>query len=161
MACILWYMEMTLQSPVGTMYTTCLTIIKFALCIYMFHKILKINNDYFLKQRHPADLCNDKVLWFLCGTDWILNYYLVELRLQRVNIILRAHKDFPRQVWRWLSSEMLRRVVSWVLTDISEVLIISIITLTLEAGRTSKTSVSIYQTRWLNIPEVSELQIYI
>jgi hypothetical protein len=28
------------------------------------------------------------VLCFLCGTDWIIKYYLDELRLQRVNRIL-------------------------------------------------------------------------
>jgi hypothetical protein len=28
-----------------------------------------------------------KVLCFICGTDWILKYYLDELRLQRVKIL--------------------------------------------------------------------------
>jgi hypothetical protein len=47
--------------------------------------ILRINSDYFFKQRQPVDLCNGEVLCFLCGTDWILKYYLDELRLQKVN----------------------------------------------------------------------------
>jgi hypothetical protein len=53
--------------------------------------ILTVNSDYFLKQRQLVDLCNGEVLCFLCGTDWILKYYLddlsLSLRLQRVNNI--------------------------------------------------------------------------
>jgi hypothetical protein len=49
-----------------------------------FSMILRVNSDYFLNQRQPADLCNGEALCFLCGTDWILKYYLDELRLQRV-----------------------------------------------------------------------------
>jgi hypothetical protein len=48
--------------------------------------VLTINSDYFLKQRQPVDLCDGEVLCFLCGTDWILKYYLDEIRLQRVNV---------------------------------------------------------------------------
>jgi hypothetical protein len=55
-------------------------------CIYGFHMILRVNSEYFLKQRQPVDLCNGEVWCFLCGTDWILKYYLDELRLQRVNL---------------------------------------------------------------------------
>jgi hypothetical protein len=47
--------------------------------------ILIVISDYFLKQRKPVDLCNGEELCFLCGTDWILRYYLDELRLQRIN----------------------------------------------------------------------------
>jgi hypothetical protein len=43
--------------------------------------ILDANNDYFLKQHRPVDLCNGEVLCFLYGTDWILKYYLDQLRL--------------------------------------------------------------------------------
>jgi hypothetical protein len=50
----------------------------------VFCTILTINIDYFLKQRQPVDLCNGEVLCFLCGTDWIIKYYVVLLRLQRV-----------------------------------------------------------------------------
>jgi hypothetical protein len=42
--------------------------------------ILAVNKGYFLKQYQPVDLCNGEVLCFLCGTDWILKYYLDELR---------------------------------------------------------------------------------
>jgi hypothetical protein len=52
---------------------------------------LKVNNDYFLRQRLPVDLCNGEELCFLCGTDWILKYYLDELRLQRVNVTVKLH----------------------------------------------------------------------
>jgi hypothetical protein len=38
-----------------------------------------VNSDYVLKQQQPADLCNGKVLCFLCGTDSMFNYYLDEL----------------------------------------------------------------------------------
>jgi hypothetical protein len=55
------------------------TINNSSFCIYVFHMILRINSDYFLKQRQPVDLCNGEVLCFLCGTDWILKYYLDEL----------------------------------------------------------------------------------
>jgi hypothetical protein len=53
-------------------------------CIYGFRMILTVNCDYLLEQREPVDLCDGEVLCFLCGTDWILKYYLDELRLQRV-----------------------------------------------------------------------------
>jgi hypothetical protein len=35
--------------------------------------------------RIVRNLCNGEELCFLCGTDWILKYYLYVLRLQRVN----------------------------------------------------------------------------
>jgi hypothetical protein len=38
-------------------------------------------NDYFLTHEE-ADLRNGEVLCFLCGKDWIIKYYLDELRLQ-------------------------------------------------------------------------------
>jgi hypothetical protein len=53
-------------------------------CIYVFHMILTINRDYFLKQHQPVNLCNGNVLCFLCGKEWILKYYLDELWFQRV-----------------------------------------------------------------------------
>jgi hypothetical protein len=48
--------------------------------------ILHVNSDYFLEQRQPVYLCNGEVSCFLCGTDWIIKYYLDELRLQTVNV---------------------------------------------------------------------------
>jgi hypothetical protein len=45
--------------------------------------IFSVNRDYFLKQHQPADLFKGEVLCFLRGTDWILKYNLVELRLKR------------------------------------------------------------------------------
>lgn len=38
-----------------------------------FHMILKINNDCFTKQQQPINLCNEKVLCFLWGTNEFLN----------------------------------------------------------------------------------------
>jgi hypothetical protein len=57
-----------------------------AFCICVFHVILRMNSDHFLKQHLPVDLWNGEVLCFLCGTAWILKYYSEELRPQRVNI---------------------------------------------------------------------------
>jgi hypothetical protein len=48
--------------------------------------ILTVNSYYFLKQLQPIDLCNGEVLCFVCGTDWIIKYYLDELRLQKVKM---------------------------------------------------------------------------
>jgi hypothetical protein len=62
-----------------------LTMNKSAFFICVFRMILWINIDYFHKQHQPVDLCNGGVLCFLCGTDWIVKYYLDELRLQRIN----------------------------------------------------------------------------
>jgi hypothetical protein len=45
------------------------SITKSSFCIYVFRMILTVNRDYFLKQHQPVDLCNGKVLCFLCGTD--------------------------------------------------------------------------------------------
>jgi hypothetical protein len=42
----------------------------------------------FPEQHQQVDLCNGEVLCSLCGTDWILKYYLDALRLQRVNKLL-------------------------------------------------------------------------
>jgi hypothetical protein len=47
--------------------------------------ILNGNRDYFFKQHYQADICDAEVMCFLWGTDWIIKYYLGELRLQRVN----------------------------------------------------------------------------
>jgi uncharacterized protein with PQ loop repeat len=49
-----------------------LTISNSSFCIYVFHMIIRINIDYFLKQHQPVNLCNAEVLCFLCGTDSIL-----------------------------------------------------------------------------------------
>jgi hypothetical protein len=38
-----------------------------------------------LSTRQPDDLRNGEVLCFLCGADWILKYYLDELRLQMIS----------------------------------------------------------------------------
>jgi hypothetical protein len=42
--------------------------------------ILIANSDYFLKQRQQVELCNGEVWYFLCGTGWIIKYYLDEFR---------------------------------------------------------------------------------
>jgi hypothetical protein len=49
---------------------------------------------------------------------------------------------------------MLRRVVWYKFTDVSEVLI----ALMMEAASTSETFVNLYQSAWRNIPEDSHLQ---
>jgi hypothetical protein len=46
--------------------------------------ILTVNMYYFLKQHQQVEISNGEVWCFICGTDWILEYYLDELRLQRV-----------------------------------------------------------------------------
>jgi hypothetical protein len=38
--------------------------------------ILTVNSDYLFEQILPVDLFNGEELCFLCGTDWILKYYL-------------------------------------------------------------------------------------
>jgi hypothetical protein len=66
--------------------------------------------------------------------------------------------------WRedgWLSSGMTHHVVWYTLTDISEVLTVSIIkALMMEAVSTSETSGNIYQTTPHNIPEDSHLHTH-
>jgi hypothetical protein len=46
-----------------------------------------VKTYHFLKHYKQTDLWNSEVLCFFCGTDWILKYYLDNLRLQRVNRI--------------------------------------------------------------------------
>jgi hypothetical protein len=53
------------------------------LCIYGSCMILTVDSDYFLKQLQLLDLCNSEVWCSIWGTDWIIKYYLDELRLQR------------------------------------------------------------------------------
>jgi hypothetical protein len=52
-------------------------------------------------------------------------------------------------------TEMLGHVVSWKLTDVSEVLTAPIIALMMEAVSISDTSVNFYETTRFNIPEDS------
>jgi hypothetical protein len=68
-----------------------LTISNCAFCIYGSCMIFNVNSDYFLEQHKPADLCNGEELCFLCGTDWILKYYLDELWLQRGTRVIIWH----------------------------------------------------------------------
>jgi hypothetical protein len=42
--------------------------------------ILGVNSVYFFKQHQPVELCNGEVWCSLWGTDWILKYYLDELK---------------------------------------------------------------------------------
>jgi hypothetical protein len=58
------------------------TVSKASFYSYEFRMILRINRDYFLNQRSPVDFCNAEELCFLCGTDWILKYYIDELQVQ-------------------------------------------------------------------------------
>jgi hypothetical protein len=44
---------------------------------------------------------------FLCGTDWIFKYYLDELRLQTVGLILSSMNSWQRQI----SERRFRRIV--------------------------------------------------
>jgi NADH:ubiquinone oxidoreductase subunit E len=62
--------------------------------------ILTVNSDYFLKpvNRQPVDLCNSEVLCFLCGTDWIIKYYLDELRLQSANKKVDEYKQLAWEI---------------------------------------------------------------
>jgi hypothetical protein len=53
---------------------------------------------------------------------------------------------------------MLRRVVWWKLTDVSEVVTASIVTLMMEAVSTSETSANFYQTTRRSIPEDNYLR---
>jgi hypothetical protein len=53
----------------------------------VFHTILSVNSDYFLKWYQPTDLCNGKALSFLCGMKWILLCYFDEFWLQRVKVV--------------------------------------------------------------------------
>jgi hypothetical protein len=59
---------------------------------------------------------------------------------------------------RWLSSGLLRRVVWWKFTNVSEVLAACIIALMMEAARISETLVNFYQTTRCYNPEDSNLQ---
>jgi len=49
--------------------------------------ILRINNDKFPEQHYRVDLCNDKVLCYLRGMDWI---YLEKLQLEVVKVRMQG-----------------------------------------------------------------------
>jgi hypothetical protein len=72
--------------PSGNYAPPALRISNSAFCICVFRMILSVNRDYFLQQRKPVDIRNGEVWCFLSGTDWILKYYLGELRLQKVKV---------------------------------------------------------------------------
>jgi hypothetical protein len=59
--------------------------------------ILSVHSDYFPKQHYPVDLCNGKVLYFLCGMGWILKYYSDEHQLQRVNNVNGSKLQFHKK----------------------------------------------------------------
>jgi hypothetical protein len=58
---------------------------------------------------------------------------------------------------RRLSSGMLRRIVSWKLADVSEVLTTSVINLMTETVSTSVTLVTLYEATWSDVQEDSNL----
>jgi hypothetical protein len=61
---------------------------------------------------------------------------------------------------KWLSSGVLRRVVWYKLTNVSDVFTASIITLMMEAVSTSEMSVNFYHTKLRNIPEDSHIHTH-
>jgi hypothetical protein len=67
-------------NPSGSYVPPTSTIINTLLYIYGFRVILSVNRDYFHKQRQQIDLFCGEVWCFICGTNWILKYYLDELR---------------------------------------------------------------------------------
>jgi hypothetical protein len=56
----------------------------------MFCVILRVNSDYFFKQREADDLCGGEGVSFLCSMDRTLHYYLYELRLRKVKVNFRV-----------------------------------------------------------------------
>jgi hypothetical protein len=81
--------------------------------IYLFRAILRMNSNYSLKHHYPADIFNE-VLCSRWGTEWILELYFDELRLQGVktgsdtryeggpcfNNILWKNETVPLQTYR-------------------------------------------------------------
>jgi hypothetical protein len=66
------------------MRTSCCINCNFTFYVYGFRMILAIDIDYC--PEHSTNLFRyGEMLYFLCGTDWILKYYLDKLRLERVN----------------------------------------------------------------------------
>jgi hypothetical protein len=64
------------------------------------------------------------------------------------------HSKIILPLWRWQLSGILRRVVSWKLTDVSEMRTDPIIrTMTIETVSTSETSINFYETTQRNIRE--------
>jgi hypothetical protein len=57
--------------------------------------ILGLNSSLFFKQCQLLDLCNGEVGCSLWCTDWILKYYLDELRLQRVKLWVYPNCRMP------------------------------------------------------------------
>jgi hypothetical protein len=74
-------------------------------CIYMFHMVLTINNDCFLKRHYLADHFRGEITCFLWGSIWIFMYYSGEIQSLifnsfilskiRAQIIFSAHKKSP------------------------------------------------------------------
>jgi hypothetical protein len=56
--------------------STCFRTHKSTFFTYVFHMILCVNSDCFLKQHSPTILCNSQMCSFLWGTDWIIKYHL-------------------------------------------------------------------------------------
>jgi hypothetical protein len=86
------------------------------------------------------------------------------------NLLLVAHKfiisvtkwnltSLRRWVWRRQPSGILRLVVLWKYTDVTDMLNAFTITLNMEAVSTSKMSVSFYDSTQRNIPESCHLNI--
>jgi hypothetical protein len=58
----------------------CSTINNAAFCTHGFHMTVTVNRDC-TRNHSSVDICNGEVRCFLCGTDWILNFYLDSLHL--------------------------------------------------------------------------------
>lgn len=69
---IIWtHTSMICKAYEGTQYLPPVLTLHFTKkkCIYQFHLILKINNDYIPEQHKRNNLCNSGVLRFLCGEN--------------------------------------------------------------------------------------------
>jgi hypothetical protein len=64
----------------------------------VFHINLRINSDYFHKQRQPVYLCKGELLCFLCGRNWILmnfGYQDASLPPPEIKFLLLLPHTFP------------------------------------------------------------------
>jgi hypothetical protein len=78
-----------------------LTISNTSFLIYGFRIILRINSDYFLKQRQPVDIFKGEVWCFLCGTDRIHIHNLDELCVFEPRSLERS--------WNWEITLLIRK----------------------------------------------------
>lgn len=83
---------------------------------FQFHVVLLISSELFPKQDWATNLCNGHGMYFLCGTDWILNIMKASIGFQLFIHGGAVQHDAPFRVLQWIvkQNNLSWNVIMWV-----------------------------------------------